>query len=247
SDTLTICGVREPTRGHRLNIEPVIIPFVTATRFSTGGLGGNPAELFSAMSSGTLFTESENVEEKTFPKLTIDFDPKITYKTLSDSIEAMGFRTFSFAAEFEEIQRAFFYFDLALGVIGLIALVTASLGIVNTMFMSVNERRKEIGILKSLGADEREIRSLFLVESGVIGVLGSAAGIAFGWGITRVVSAVAQSYMKDEGIPPIDLFALPLWLIMIALSIGVVVSLLAGYFPASRAARVDPVAALRNE
>ncbi|MBI5215615.1 MAG: ABC transporter permease [Ignavibacteriae bacterium] len=247
SDTLTICGVREPTRGRRLKIEQVIIPSGTATRFSTGGLGGSPTEIFSAMSSGTLFSNPENTDVKTFSKLTIDFDPKVMYKTLSDSIEAMGFRTFSFAAEFEEIQRAFFYFDLALGVIGLIALVTASLGIVNTMFMSVNERRKEIGILKSLGADEREIRSLFLVESGVIGILGSAAGIAFGWGITRVVSAVAQSYMKDEGITPIDLFALPLWLILIALSIGVVVSLLAGYFPASRAARVDPVAALRNE
>lgn len=247
SDTLIICGVREPSRGHRLSIEPVIIPFVTATRFSTSGLGGSPMEIFSAMSTGTLFSESESSGEKTFSKLTIDFDPKVMYKTISDSIKAMGFNTFSFAAEFEEIQRVFFYFDLALGVIGLIALVTASLGIVNTMFMSVNERKREIGILKSLGADEREIRWLFLVESGVIGVLGSALGIAFGWGITRVVSAIAQSYMKDEGIPAIDLFALPLWLVLIALSLGVVVSLLAGYFPAARASRIDPVAALRNE
>jgi putative ABC transport system permease protein len=247
SDTLTICGVREPTRGRQLNIESVIIPFLTARRFSSGGLGESPTEIFAAMSTGKLFTEMENAEAKTFPKLTIDFDPKVMYTNISQPIEAMGFRTFSFAERFKEIQRAFLYFDLALGVVGLIALFTASLGIVNTMFMSVNERRKEIGILKSLGADEREIRSLFLVESGVIGVLGSAAGITFGWGITRVVSAIAQHYMKEEGIPPFDLFALPIWLILIALSLGVVVSLLAGYFPASRAARVDPVAALRNE
>jgi len=159
----------------------------------------------------------------------------------------LGFRTFSFAAEFEKIQQVFIYFDLALGVVGLIALITASLGIVNTMVMSINERRREIGVLKSLGADDSDIRRLFLIESGVMGVLGTAGGILFGWIITRIVSAIAQAYMKSEGIPPLDLFALPVWLILIALGIGVGVNMLAGWYPAARAARVDPVAALRNE
>jgi putative ABC transport system permease protein len=139
------------------------------------------------------------------------------------------------------------YFDLALGVIGLIALITASLGIVNTMVMSITERRREIGVLKSLGAYELDIRGLFLVESGVIGILGTAAGILFGWGITRIVSAVAQAYMRSEGIPAMDLFALPVWLVLIAVGVGVGVSVLAGFYPAARAARVDPVEALRNE
>ena len=141
----------------------------------------------------------------------------------------------------------FLYFDLALGVVGLIALITASLGIVNTMVMSITERRKEIGVLKSLGADEMDIRWLFLVESGVIGMIGTMGGIFFGWVITRVVSAIAQGYMRSEGIPEMDLFSLPLWLLMIAFSVGVGVSLLAGFYPAARAARVDPVEALRNE
>ncbi|TAK65686.1 MAG: FtsX-like permease family protein [Bacteroidetes bacterium] len=247
SDTLTICGVREHVRAGRLRIEPVIIPFETAALFSTSGLGESPTEIFSALTSGKLFSTPEDAGEKTFSRVTIDFDPKVPYTAIRDSVEKLGFRTFSFAAEFEEIQRAFLYFDLALGAIGLIALITASLGIVNTMVMSVNERKREIGVLKSLGADESEIRWLFLVEAGVIGVLGTSAGIAAGWGITRIVSAIAQHYMEQEGIPPIDLFALPLWLISIAMAVGVGVSLLAGFYPAARAARVDPVAALRNE
>ena len=162
-------------------------------------------------------------------------------------MEKLGFSEFRFAQEFEELQKFFFYFDLALSVVGLIALITASLGIVNTMVMSITERKREIGILKSLGADEGEIRGLFLVESGVIGVFGTIGGIALGWMIARIVSFIAQAYMRKEGIPEMELFAMPLWLILIALAVGVGVSMLAGFYPAARAARVDAVEALRND
>ena len=247
SDTLTVCGVRESGRGGHLRIEPVIIPIATAARFTRSGIGGSPTELFSAMQSGNFFTQPDDPSGKTFSQVTLDLDPHVMYKTVKDSIEAMGYKTFSFAAQFEEIQKAFFYFDLALSVIGLIALITASLGIVNTMVMSITERKREIGILKSLGADEREIRGLFLVESGVIGFIGTVAGICTGWIITRIVSAIAQAYMAKEGVPRTELFALPPWLILIALGVGIGVSVLAGLYPAARAARVDPVEALRND
>lgn len=230
-----------------MRIESIIIPASIAARFSSSGFSGNPTEIFSAMSAGTLFARADDPSGKTYSQVTIDFDPKVVYKGIRDSVEALGFRTFSFAAEFEQIQRAFLYFDLALGVIGLIALFTASLGIVNTMVMSITERRREIGVLKSLGADELDIRLLFLVESGVIGMLGTVAGILFGWAITRVVSAIAQAYMRSQGIPPVNVFALPAWLILIALGVGVGVSVAAGFYPAARAARVDPVEVLRND
>jgi len=129
----------------------------------------------------------------------------------------------------------------------LIALATASLGIVNTMVMSIIERRKEIGILRSLGADARDIRFLFLVESGVMGALGSLAGILSGWVATRIISVIAQAVMRHEGVPTFELFALPLWLILGAFTFGTIISILAGLYPAGRAARVDPVEALRGE
>jgi putative ABC transport system permease protein len=115
------------------------------------------------------------------------------------------------------------------------------------MVMSILERKREIGVLKSLGADEREIRFLFLAESGMIGVLGSVFGITFGWIITRIASGIAKVVMAKQGIPATELFAIPIWLILIALAIGVGVSLLAGFYPASRAAHIDPIDALRNE
>jgi hypothetical protein len=247
SDTLVVCGVRREGRMGRMRIEDVIIPVSTASRFKSSGVGGGPVEIFTAMSGGSFFAPPEEGGGRTYPQVTLDFDPKVLYTAVRDSVERLGYRTFSFAEQFEELQRVFLYFDLGLGVVGLIALVTASLGIANILIMSINERRREIGVLKSLGADESDIRALFLVESGVIGFLGTAGGILFGWGITRVVSAIAQGYMKKEGILPIELFALPPWLILIALAIGIGVSVLAGFYPAARAARIDPVAALRNE
>jgi putative ABC transport system permease protein len=247
SDTLIVCGIRESGHMGRTRIEDVIIPIETAQRFKTNGFSGGPMEIITAMSSGTLFSESKKDGSETFSQVTLDFDPKVPYTKIKDAVEGMGFRTFSFAAEFEEIQQVFLYFDMALGLIGLIALSTASLGIVNTMVMSINERRREIGILKSLGAYETDIRALFLVESGVIGFLGTSGGIVFGWTITRIASAIAQHFMEKEGIPTVDLFALPLWLIGIALAVGIGVSVVAGLYPAARASRVDPVAALRND
>lgn len=246
-DTLVVGGVRLRSTTGPMRIEPVIIPLATAAKFSAGGISGGPAELFAAMNNGTLFASPGDPSSRTFSQVTIDFDPKVPYTAIRDSVQAMGYRAFSFAAQFEEMQRMFFYFDLALAVVGLIALITASLGIVNTMVMSITERRKEIGVLKSLGADEGDIRRLFLVESGVIGAIGTCVGIVFGWLITRIISAVAQMYMRNQGIPGVDMFSLPVWLVLVAVGIGVGVSVLAGSYPAARAARVDPVEALRGE
>ncbi len=245
-DTLVIAGVLPESEG-RARVEPIIVPVATAARLRSSGLSDNPSDLFAAFSAGNVFSLTGAASSRSYPQVTLDLDPAVPLKSVSDSVKALGFRTFSFAEQFEEMQRFFLYFKLILGIVGLIALATASLGIVNTMVMSILERRREIGVLKSLGADERDIRFLFLVESGIIGALGSALGILAGWIISRVASAVAQAVMARQGMESIELFALPLWLVLIAFGIGVGVSLAAGYYPASRAAAVDPVEALRNE
>ena len=246
-DTLTIVGVREMVRSGPIRVDPLIIPLSTARRFSGRGFTGGPSELFAAMSAGTLFGGTAEQGARTFPQLTVHFDPRVPYNSVRDSIQAMGFSVFSFAEQFEQIQRIFIYFDIGLGIVGLIALLTASFGIINTMVMSITERRREIGILKSLGADQSDIRLLFLVESGVIGTLGTGTGIFAGWLITRIITAIAQGYMRSQGMPEVDLFAFPVWLLGIAIAIGVGVSVLAGSYPATRAGRVDPVEALRGE
>ncbi len=247
TETLTVVGVINAGGPQQRNMAPLIVSDQVGRRLSAGVIGGDPTEMMGALTSGKLFLEDNDGSGKNFPHITLDLDPKVIIAPIVDSVKALGFKPFSFASQFEEIKKFFFYFDLALAVVGIIALVTASLGIINTMVMSVLERRREIGVLKSLGADDKDIRYLFLTESAVIGLAGSIFGILLGWVITMIASKVAQIFMEREGIPQVELFALPLWLIGAAIAHGLIVSLLAGYYPASRAARIDPVEALRNE
>jgi hypothetical protein len=249
SDTLTIVGVGENLENYNVHVAPIIVSEKTAQRMSRGafGLGNDPSDLFAAMQTGRFFTPEGAEESRSYPQVTLEIDPYVSASAIKDSVEALGFRAFSYAEQFKEMQRFFLYFNIGLAVIGLIALLTASLGIINTMVMSIVERRREIGVVKSLGADEREIRLMFLVESGTIGAIGAGTGIVCGWIGTRVASAIMKAIMEREELPVFELFTLPIWLVAAALVIGIGVSVVAGLYPASRAARVDPVEALRSE
>lgn len=162
-------------------------------------------------------------------------------------IQAMGFGVFSIADQLEEIKRGFLIMDSLLGAVGAIALIVAGLGIINTMIMSILERRREIGVMKAVGGSENEIKGIFFVEAGFIGFIGGLFGLLLGWIVTLIANAVANHFMAQQGAPHIDFFYFPLWLIIGALAFSIVVSLLAGLYPAVRAARVDPVEALRHD
>jgi len=249
SDTLTITGIAANLEEYRSRLAPIIVPEKTARRLTSSGYvaGSDPLTLLSAAQRGSLFSGESGRDAEQYPQVTLEVDPLTPHGQIKDSVEALGYRAFSYAEQFKEFQRFQVYFFAGLAVVGLIALATASLGIVNTMVMSISERRREIGIVKALGADELEIRWLFLVESGVIGALGSIAGIFSGWVATRIVSLIIQAVMRRQEMPVFDPFDTPFWLVILAFAFGVGVSLAAGLYPAARAARVDPVEALRSE
>ncbi len=247
AETLSIAGVIDGGRSGNL-VRPVILSVASGRRLSDAGFSGSRQDMFTSLASGRIPGMNTAIEpSQEYSRVTLDLDQGTPYESIRDSVEALGFETFSFAEEFTEIQKIFLFFNLALGMIGLIALVTAGLGIVNTMVMSILERRREIGVLKSLGADDSDIRLMYLFESGMIGSVGAIGGIFVGWIITRGASLVADLYMTSKDIPSMEFFALPPWLILIAFGIGLFISVIAGFYPASRAAQVDPVQALRND
>jgi ABC-type antimicrobial peptide transport system permease subunit len=246
-DTLEIVGILEDGHRRRTRIQPIIIPPAAARKFDSVGATADPTDLMAMLKQGSLPGMAAEGPGEGYSMVTINMDPTINYAALQDTVEALGFRTFSFAEQFDEIRQAFRYFYLALAMIGFVAMFTAALGIINTLVMSITERRKEIGLLKSLGADERQISIMYLAESATIGLIGGAGGVLVGWTVSRIASAIAKSIMRGEGVDPIELFALPLWLIGLAMGFSIVISMLAGSYPAIRAARVDPVEALRGE
>ena len=141
----------------------------------------------------------------------------------------------------------FAIFDLFLGIFGSLALSVASLGIINTLVMAILERRREIGVLKALGAADRDVRQLFFAEAGVMGLAGGVFGVLLGWGIGRAIQFATAVYLGRQGMNSPNIWSVPLWLVLGAVAFAVVISLASGIYPASRAAKLDPVEALRYE
>ena len=166
---------------------------------------------------------------------------------VEQAIKKMGFNTFSILDATKSLRRFFAILDLFLGIFGSLALTVASIGIVNTLVMAILERRREIGIMKALGASDADVRGLFFAEAGAMGILGGAFGVTLGWIIGRVINFGTNIYLRRQGFSPEDVWSVPLWLIWVALIFAFIVSLLSGLYPASRAARLDPVQALRYE
>jgi putative ABC transport system permease protein len=182
-----------------------------------------------------------------YESLTVRVNDPPRVKGVEDSIKQMGFTAFSLLDASKSLSLIFTVFDLFLGIFGSLALVVASLGIVNTLVMAILERRREIGVLKALGASDNDVRSLFFVEAGAMGSLGGVLGVLIGWLIGHGINFGTNVYLKGRNLPAIQVTAVPWWMVAAAIAFSIVVSLAAGLYPASRAARLDPVEALRYE
>ncbi len=184
---------------------------------------------------------------KTFMTLAVRVKDPAKVAQVQDAIKQMGFRTFSVLDATKSLRRFFTVLDLFLGIFGSLALAVATLAIINTLVMAVLERRREIGVMKAIGASDGDVKRLFFAEAGAMGFFGGVLGIALGFAIGKAINVGTGIYLRNHQLPAEPVWILPAWLIGAAIVFSIIVSLLAGLYPASRAARLDPVQTLKYE
>ncbi len=191
-----------------------------------------------------------------YPQVLVKVENVRVAAKVEQELLRQGYMVLSPRAMLQGMNMFFMMLQGILGGIGAVALVVAAFGIANTMVMSIYERTREIGLMKAMGATNRDILTLFLTESGVIGFLGGVGGVILGWVAGWVGNALVRAYVlrnmaMNSGTVDTDqvltFIHTPLWLVIFALFFAVLVGVFSGIYPAMRAANLDPVQALRYE
>ena len=166
-----------------------------------------------------------------------------------------GFFAFSATGTLQQLNIFFLVIQAVMGGVGGIALIVAAIGIANTLTMAILERTREIGLMKAVGATNRDVMSVFLAEAGGIGLFGGLGGILLGWGVSALINVIAKAYIEAQAAaagvtnaaPPSDLTYIPGWLPILVLVFALAMGVLSGIYPAQRAVQLDPVKALKYE
>ena len=179
---------------------------------------------------------------------------------VEQSIKDLGYSTYSMQSMRDELNKQTRQIELMLGGLGAISLLVAAIGITNTMIMSISERTKEIGIMKALGCYVRDIRAMFLMEAGSIGLLGGILGLIFSFIISVIINLfsfgafggggvtwelIKQALIGGEGV--VRTSVIKPELVIFALVFSVLVGLVSGYQPANKAVKISALEAIRNE
>lgn len=171
---------------------------------------------------------------------------------IAEQITAMGFQAITPQSFLQGINSFFVVLQVIFGGVGAIALLVAAIGIANTMAMSILERTREIGLMKAVGATNRDVLSIFLGEAAGIGFIGGLGGIVIGWLAAQGMNVLALAYLAGQAsqqgsAPPSVAVYTPIWLPIFALIFSTLIGMLSGLYPALRAATMIPVQALKYE
>ncbi|OWK45127.1 ABC transporter permease [Fimbriiglobus ruber] len=211
----------------------------------------NYPDLFIPPESGNrLFEQIPYVKQTGFQSATIRVRPGGDLVRVVAAAKAMGLQADSAAEWHKSAKREVTLIAAGLNLFSLVSLLIAALGITNTLITSVVERTREIGILKALGATDRQVMALFLTEGGIIGLTGGLLGLALAWGLSFPADSLVHRLIQEQAPEMLvseTVFEFPAWLPVLTVVFAILVTTLAAFYPSRRAARVQPVEALRHE
>ena len=195
-----------------------------------------------AIPGQTTTSSGKPYKEIYYSEVDVNVDDIDHVKEVQELIQSMGYQTYSNAEWVQSTQQQYANIQAMLGGIGAVSLLVAAIGITNTMMMSIYERTKEIGVMKVLGCDMRNIQAMFLIEAAYIGLIGGVVGLGLSYGISAIINkAVAASGNMT------NLSYIPFWLAGASVIFAVIIGMVAGFFPSRRAMKLSPLAAIRNE
>jgi putative ABC transport system permease protein len=171
---------------------------------------------------------------------------------IANQITESGFQAFTPQSFVQGINNFYNVLQIIFGGVGAIALLVAAIGIANTMAMSILERTREIGLMKAVGATNRDVLAIFLGEAAGIGFIGGLGGVVIGWLAGQGINVLALVYLAGQasqqgGAPPSIAVYTPFWLPIFALVFSTIIGMISGLYPALRAATMIPVLALKYE
>lgn len=215
------------------------------------GRGSNSIELGLAERTeikAWWYGQPDTLQTDGYDMLVVRAVDQLAVAAVVETAEGMELEAQSLGAILELANRVFAIMQALLGSVGGLALLVATLGVANTMMMAIYERTREIGVLKALGATSGEVRRMFTADAVLLGVIGGIAGVILGTLLGRLVDWAGHLYLESQGVIGIGQMSIvPPWLAIGALVFAAFIGVLGGLYPAARAARLDPVIALKHE
>jgi putative ABC transport system permease protein len=205
------------------------------------------------------WADDQEIDPETFryDQITVQATSRETVSGVSEAIRDLGYMTGGIGDYLKQLNSFFGAMRLVLGGVGGIALLVSAFGVANTMMMAILERTKEIGLMKAIGATDRDVLTIFLVEAGLVGFAGGVAGAGISYLLQNLINRAIQRIPAGEGgvmFLPIDptqlggkLVVIPPELALFAVVLAALVGIGAGLYPALRAAKLPPVVALKEE
>ncbi len=221
--------------------EGVVQTFEPDTEFEVVGVieGGD--------TTANIFLRKEDlrmpVEEYQFAKVKVKENKVL--EEVRDRLISMGFMVSALSDTVSQANKIFGAIQIILGIFGVVGLIVAGIGLINTMSITLLERTSEIGIMRALGASTKDIKVLFLMESTICGFLGGIFGVILGIGTGQLLNFGVNILARSLGGQSMGLFYYPVWFIIFIILLSIFVGFIAGFWPARRAGSLNPLQALR--